>query len=84
MASPPPRKLYGHAHRLHELEPHYSAHVSAMTAEALHGKSDIAAELAWRDQRIAALMMALSLARHGVLPPDGYDGTHREEPAVQP
>ena len=37
------------------LEPHYSAHVSAMTTEGLHAKSLIAAELAWRDQRIAQL-----------------------------
>ena len=35
------------------LEPHYSAHVEAMTAEGLHEKSDIAAELAWRDSVLA-------------------------------
>ena len=40
------------------LEPHYSAHVCAMTAEALHAKSAIAAELAWRDKRIAELEAA--------------------------
>ena len=28
---------------------HYERHVSAMTSEGLHEKSDIAAELAWRD-----------------------------------
>lgn len=33
----------------------YTDHVSAMTREGLHEKSDIAAELAYRDQRIAAL-----------------------------
>ena len=38
-----------------ELAPHYSKHVMAMTAEGLHSKSDIAAELAWRDARIAQL-----------------------------
>lgn len=37
------------------LEPHYSRHVSAMTTEQLHSKADIAAELAFRDQRIATL-----------------------------
>jgi len=34
---------------------HYSRHLSAMTGEALHDKSDIAAELAYRDARIAQL-----------------------------
>ena len=34
---------------------HYTNHVMALTAEGLHGKSEIAAELAHRDQRIAAL-----------------------------
>lgn len=33
----------------------YADHVSAMTAEGLHAKSAIAVELAWRDERIAAL-----------------------------
>jgi hypothetical protein len=37
------------------LEPHYSRHVGAMTTEGLHAKSDIAAELAYRDARIAQL-----------------------------
>jgi len=37
------------------LEPHYSAHVSAMTEEGLHAKADIAAELAFRDKDIALL-----------------------------
>lgn len=37
---------------LETLEPHYSLHVSAMTREHLHAKSDIAAELAFRDVRI--------------------------------
>lgn len=35
-----------------QLEPHYTAHVIAMMREDLHSKSDIAAELAWRDQRL--------------------------------
>ncbi len=34
---------------------HYLRHVSAMTGEGLHAKSDIAAELAWRDQEIERL-----------------------------
>lgn len=36
-----------------ELEPYYSRHVIAITREELHGKSDIACELAFRDKRIA-------------------------------
>src|SRR5690606_32041610 len=39
-----------------KLEPWYSQHVSAMTAEGLHSKSDIAAELAHRDRQIRELM----------------------------
>jgi hypothetical protein len=38
----------------------YTDHVSAMTREGLHAKSDIAAELAYRDQRIAALEAKLA------------------------
>ncbi|MBF57687.1 MAG: hypothetical protein CME80_08215 [Halomonas sp.] len=34
---------------------HYCRHLSAMTGEGLHDKSDIAAELAYRDARIAEL-----------------------------
>jgi hypothetical protein len=34
---------------------HYIRHVWAMTAEGLHEKSDIAAELAWRDAEIEHL-----------------------------
>src|SRR4051794_24358643 len=37
------------------LEPHYSRHVAAMTAEGLHSKADIAGELAFRDWRIKEL-----------------------------
>lgn len=40
-------------------EPQYMAHVEAMTAEGLHSKADIAAELAFRDIRIAALEDAM-------------------------
>ena len=45
---------------LRDLEPHYSRHVAAMTAEGLHAKSDIAAELAARDAQIEALRAALA------------------------
>lgn len=38
---------------------HYTRHVAAMTAEGLHDKSDIAAELAWRDAEIERLRARL-------------------------
>ena len=38
----------------------YTKHVSAMTTEALHAKSDIAAELAWRDCEIDRLTAQLA------------------------
>lgn len=41
-------------------EPEYIAHVQAMTAEALHSKADIAAELAFRDIRIRVLEQGIS------------------------
>lgn len=50
----PEPKLYAHRD-LPSLEPHYCAHVSAMTSEGLHAKSAIAAELAWRDAEIDRL-----------------------------
>jgi hypothetical protein len=53
-------KLYGHNVKLHELEPHYSAHVEAMTTEDLRFKSDIAAELAFRDAEIERLKHQMS------------------------
>lgn len=34
---------------------YYSRHIQAITREGLHSKSDIAAELAWRDQQIDQL-----------------------------
>lgn len=42
-----------------DLEPHYSRHVNAMTEEDLRRKSEIAAELAYRDKRIADLETSL-------------------------
>lgn len=45
---------------------HYLRHVCAMTSEGLHAKSDIAAELAWRDMRIEALLeLATTIAIGG-------------------
>ena len=54
----------------------YIKHVLAMTAEGLHSKSDIAAELAHRDLRIQQLEAVLNatrdyLAKHAV----GFYGT---------
>ena len=49
-----------YAHRDHRaLGEHYLRHVSAMTGEGLHAKSDIAAELAWRDAEIERLRVRL-------------------------
>ena len=39
----------------HEAGGYYCRHVSALTEEALHAKSDIAAELGWRDLQIDTL-----------------------------
>jgi phage shock protein A len=41
------------------LEPYYTRHVAAMTAEGLHDKGDIAAELAYRDQQIEKVTASL-------------------------
>jgi hypothetical protein len=46
-----------------DLEPHYCRHVSAMTSERLHAKSDIAIQLAWRDAEIEALRDMLRKGR---------------------
>lgn len=45
------------------LEPFYSRHVLAMTAEGLHDKHDIAEELAFRDAEIERLRAKAGLAR---------------------
>lgn len=43
----------------------YVTHVEAMTAEGLHLKADIAAELAWRDEQVDRWRdLCLRLARH--------------------
>ena len=46
---------------------YYLRHLNAMTAEGLHAKSDIAAELAWRDWRYDCATDAL---RRGPVPED--------------
>jgi uncharacterized coiled-coil DUF342 family protein len=48
--------MYPRCHHPWNLEPYYSRHVSAMTAEGLHGKAEIAEQLAWRDKQIAELI----------------------------
>lgn len=46
--------------KLDQLGAYYMRHVSAMTGECLHSKSDIAAELAWRDSEIDRLSALIS------------------------
>ena len=51
-------KLYDNERDVIEMDRaggYYCRHVSAMTGEALHSKSDIAAELGWRDMQIDQL-----------------------------
>jgi len=50
----------------------YVKHVSAMTEEGLHAKSDIAAELAHRDIRIADLKRQLGEAQKELMSRDCY------------
>lgn len=50
----------------------YCKHVEAMTKEGLHEKSDIAAELAYRDWVIFKLKGALSIIEEAQLPGGGY------------
>lgn len=45
-----------------DLEPWFSKHMMAMTAEGLHAKSEIAVELARRDRRIKELEYELNYA----------------------
>ena len=40
---------------IEQLDRHYMVHIDAMTVEGLYSKSSIAAELAFRDARIAEL-----------------------------
>lgn len=55
-------KLYAErdAMELDQIGGHYFKHVMAMTAESLHSKSDIAAELGWRDCKIQQLEQQLA------------------------
>ena len=46
-----------------EIMAHYAKHVQAMTAEGLHEKSDIAAELAWRDAQLESFNAQLAELR---------------------
>lgn len=46
---------------------HYDKHVSAMTGEQLHSKSDIAAELAFRDAEIERLRGRIGRAESTLL-----------------
>jgi hypothetical protein len=48
-----------HQRDAEELGDYYIRHVGAMTAEGLHAKSDIAAELAHRDREIDRLRASL-------------------------
>lgn len=55
-----------------ELMAHYMRHVDRMTVEGLHAKSDIAAELAYRDAQIAALQAERDALRDEKSQLDGY------------
>jgi len=46
---------YRHNTNPRDLEPHFSQHMMALTAEELYRKAEIAIELAYRDKRIALL-----------------------------
>jgi len=52
-------KLYRNHPGAYNMKTYYERHVMAMTAEALHDKGDIAAELAWRDMKIQSLVRLL-------------------------
>ncbi len=52
------RILYPEKNHL-ELGEYYTRHVAGMTAAGLHGKADIAAQLAWRDRYIDVLNLLL-------------------------
>lgn len=58
----PESELYPKHHKAWDLEPYYSRHIGGMTEFQLHDKSDIAEQLAWRDQRIAVLESQLQEA----------------------
>lgn len=68
--SPPSKKkLYAERDIIEQMQ-HYVDHVEAMTAEGLHSKSDIAAELAHRDMEIERLQRHLDQRNEQI---DGYE-----------
>lgn len=75
-----PGKLY--AERDLGLTPLYMRHLAAMTAEKLHDKSAIAAELAWRDGRIEELQRERDALKEEIrisdLEDKHYDGIVRD------
>ena len=50
---------------IEQLGDHYMVHLDAMTVESLHSKSSIAAELAFRDKRIAELEKEVEYIKEG-------------------
>lgn len=68
---------------------YYARHVMALTAESLHDKSDIAAELAHRDQEINRLRAELDALRQfaremmDAWPDGGIEGDELQESAVR-
>lgn len=59
---------------------YYTRHVCAMTAEGLHRKTDIAAELAWRDMQIDDLRE--KLAKKAELLRGCYAADHKRQKRV--
>lgn len=53
---------YEHRNSARALGEHFTRHLSAMTAEQLHDKGEIACELAWRDSEIERLHQLLTNA----------------------
>lgn len=62
------------AYELDKAGNYYCRHVSAMTGEGLHSKSDIAAELGWRDMQIDALLAERDAAQKDAERLDWLDG----------
>lgn len=67
-----------------QLEPHFSRHMLAMTAENLHDKSAIAEQLAWRDQVIEESQAELALLRPQALLRPPVVAPHVTGPSVGP
>jgi hypothetical protein len=59
-------KLYAQR-EIEDMGVFYTQHVDHMTSEGLHEKSEIAAELGFRDQRIAALESEIASAYDGMM-----------------